>query len=268
MTTRVQLQPKLAKLSFCDQAMSEYIGSFEEVFDWLAAMGTAVSEEMKVATLLSSFGEKLRSPYGHTLASLQTFDDTLNWEAVTARLLQEYEERSALSIKSSGSPQDHALTVQSTRGKFERTYGPPESRTCYRCNQPGNLARQCPQKHTTQYRGRHTFRGDHNQKHNANGRAKHAKVLRAMSQEHREEKQTFIVDSGASDHMVNKLKILTNVRDINAKTIELGNGFKVVAHRMGELLFNAEVKNGKEPVFRTVVFKDVLFIPELNTKLV
>ena len=86
-TTRVQLQSKLAKLSFHDQAMSDYIGSFEEVFDRLAAMGTAVSEEMNVATLLSSFGDKFRSPYGHTVASLQTFGNSLNWEAVTARLL-------------------------------------------------------------------------------------------------------------------------------------------------------------------------------------
>ena len=160
------------------------------------------------------------------------------------------------------------LTVQSTRGKFARTYGPPESRTCYRCYQPGHLARQCPQKHTTQYRGRHKLRGDQNQKYNANGSAKHAKLLMSMSQEHREEMQTFIVDSGATEHMVNKLQFLTTVRDINAETIELGNGFKVVAHRMGKLLFNEEVKNGKEPVFRTVVFKDVLFIPELTTNLV
>ena len=88
--TCVQLQYKVPQLYISDQAMSEYIGSFEDVSKRLAAMGTAVSEEMKVATVLSSFGDWLRSSHGHKVASLQTFGDTWNWEAVTAGLLREY----------------------------------------------------------------------------------------------------------------------------------------------------------------------------------
>lgn len=53
--------------------------------------------------------------------------------------------------------------------------------------------------------------------------------------------------------MVNKLKLLSRVRDINAKNIELENGFKVVARRTGYLLFNAVLINGEEQMFRTIV---------------
>ena len=86
--TKVQLQTHLSQLSYNGQVMSDYIDTFEEVFNRLAGMDSAVNEDMQVAMLLASFGDKARSPYGHVISSMQTVDVNLTWEIVTSRLLQ------------------------------------------------------------------------------------------------------------------------------------------------------------------------------------
>lgn len=50
--TRVQLQAKLSQIQYSDQFMSDFVDSFEEIFNRLTAMGTAIAEEMQVAILL------------------------------------------------------------------------------------------------------------------------------------------------------------------------------------------------------------------------
>ena len=70
--TRVQLQSKLSRMSYKGQSMQEYVDSFEEIFNRLAAMDSIVSEDFQVAMLLASFGDKNRSQFGFAISSLQT----------------------------------------------------------------------------------------------------------------------------------------------------------------------------------------------------
>ena len=73
--------------------MQEYVEAFEETFDRLAAMESLVTEVMQPATLLASFGDKNRSPFGYAFSSLQTVRENLHWETATATLIQEYDEQ-------------------------------------------------------------------------------------------------------------------------------------------------------------------------------
>ena len=62
--TNVQLQYQIAGLSYNNQTMSVYIDQFQTLFKTLAAIGSAVDDDTKVATLLAPFGDKWKSPYG------------------------------------------------------------------------------------------------------------------------------------------------------------------------------------------------------------
>ena len=57
------------------------------------ALHSEISQKMQVSMLLASFGDKTKSTYGHIIASLQSLQESLPWEIVTVRLLQEYEEQ-------------------------------------------------------------------------------------------------------------------------------------------------------------------------------
>lgn len=58
-------------------------------------MESEISEDMQIAMLLDCFGDTKKSPYDHFVTSLQTINDSLSWETVTALLLQEFEEQSS-----------------------------------------------------------------------------------------------------------------------------------------------------------------------------
>ena len=60
--TQVQLQAKLGRLRYDGQPMSDFVDAFEEIFIRIEGMGHVFPEQMQVAMLLASFGEKSKSP--------------------------------------------------------------------------------------------------------------------------------------------------------------------------------------------------------------
>ena len=102
-TTKVQLQTKLARLPYRNQPMSDYTDAFGEIFNRLEGLESSIAEDMQVTMLLASFGDKNKSPFGHAIYSLQSGSETPSWETVTAKLLQDSDEKQWLS--SSGNVQ-------------------------------------------------------------------------------------------------------------------------------------------------------------------
>lgn len=88
-STQVQLQTKLNRLEYSTQVMTDFVDEFEEIFSRLDGNGCSLPENIQVPMFLSSFGEKNQSSYGPIVAALQTAAGDLNWEIVTARMLQE-----------------------------------------------------------------------------------------------------------------------------------------------------------------------------------
>ena len=91
--TKAQLQSKLARGSYCGQPMQDYIDSFEEIFNRLAAMKSDIGEDLQVTIILASFRDNNKSPFEHVISSLQTIQEKLDWQTATASLLQEYEDQ-------------------------------------------------------------------------------------------------------------------------------------------------------------------------------
>ena len=55
--TKVQLHYQLDRLNYSNQTMSVYIDQFQTIFNKMAAVGSTVDDDTKVATLLASFGD-------------------------------------------------------------------------------------------------------------------------------------------------------------------------------------------------------------------
>ena len=154
LVTRVQLHTKLSRFSYSGQPMPDYIDDFEEVFNRLSAMESPVSEQMQVAMVLASFGDKSKPAYGQVVASLQMKETEVSWETATARLLQEYEEKvwasdgnSKRNIYTAGG-RAAALSSQvySPAARYSGKKKPDykhERRRCFEWNEIGHIARNC-----------------------------------------------------------------------------------------------------------------------------
>ena len=101
-------------MTYEGQSRPDFVDTFEEIFNRLAVEGE-ISQEMQIAMLLASFGDKTKSPYGHIVASLQSVQESLSWETVTARLLQEYEEHIPCTGGGSGPKSQETSTALFTK---------------------------------------------------------------------------------------------------------------------------------------------------------
>lgn len=133
--------------------MHDYIVSFEEIVNCLSGMKSEIAEEMQVAMVLASFGDKNKYPFGHVIASLTTIQDKLEWETATASLLQEYEYqllRAGGPKERKSSDEGRALAASSGgrhyRSQRNQRLKKTEKLSCYECRKVGHISRDCPMK--------------------------------------------------------------------------------------------------------------------------
>ena len=148
--TKVQLHYQLARLSYSNQTMSIYIDQFQTIFNKQAGIGSLLDEDTKVATLLASFGDNSESPYGQLVTALQTGENSVSWNTATARLLQEFHEKS-MSATTVGDRNGGSSMALNTRQRkrfytaiFENTAKwkkKIERRRCFECKEVGHIAR-------------------------------------------------------------------------------------------------------------------------------
>lgn len=260
-TTKVQLQTKLARMTYSNQPMGDYLDGFEEVFNRLEGMESTVAEDLQVAMLLASFGDKNKSSYGHTIYSLQSGADSPSWETVTAKLLQEFEEKQWASTSPKGLVKQTtesavALTASNGRSSAQTRKPKTERRRCFSCNKVDHLARNCSssQKSTSRYSDeKHTSFANH--------------AIMMMAGTFKGTGVEFVIDSGASDHMVRKAEWLKRRKNIRPRPILLGNGKTVLAKESGTLVLNATISDKEEVYIYKLCLQEVLLVPELHTNL-
>ena len=101
--TKVQIHYQLARLSHSNQTMSVYFDQFQTIFNKMAGVGSTVDNDTNVATRLAPFGDKSKSLYGKLVTALQTNGTVVSWNTATARLLQEFNEKTMSSSPLGGS---------------------------------------------------------------------------------------------------------------------------------------------------------------------
>ena len=272
---KVQLLLRLNKLKHHGQSMGEYVDSFEEIYNRLKSMGCSIETEIRVATLLASFGDRDRSPYGHLVTALQLTAETSHWETVSAMLHQEFEDKAwytavgsrAMNAESKALTAGRPRRSPFTRRKFQRI----EKRTCYECGKQRHIASNCKSRKIS----RDGMKMADQNEVAAEARLLIAKTLSRHLKQTRS-KQTSgetsalppLRDSGASEDMVRHSTTLLSARYVCLKKSVLGNGSVVTADMEGYVLLQSEVfvQQHARTVFQWL--KSALHVPHLEFDLI
>lgn len=106
-------------------------------------MVCAIAVEVRVAALLASFGDHIKSPNVTLVTAMQTASESIYWEALSAKLLNKYEEIewTAASSSTSSRQDGKALSVRNSEFVKTRTSkGNMLHWKCYECGKPGHFA--------------------------------------------------------------------------------------------------------------------------------
>ena len=228
----------------------------ESITNRLESMDSEVPTSLQVANLLASFGNKEKSPFSSVVSALQTLNDKdLTWDSAKCRLLQEYESMQSLKYK------NKKTLLRTKHFLGERKY-------------PVLNAERKATSSVTVGVIMASTRTDTEKNHNPRNRHKFLKYEEPRDENAMKARTTtrnfigrFIVDSGASQHMVHKKSILsnfTNFANTYENTVIIGDGRKLRSLGYGSAIIQS---NSKEPKTGIVLTK-VLYVPHLDKNLI
>ena len=225
------------KLSDCG-SMREYIKKMVEIFDELAVVAEAVSEEDKVVCLLAGLPES----YDVLVTTLASASDTVPaLEIVIERLLREEQK-----LKDKEKSSDTSSAILLTKDQIKK-----KPFTCHFCKKPGHYKRDCRKFAQAQGKGKH--------KHSGGNDAQDAMVIsHALVVNSRDE---WIVDFGATCHMCNSPAAFTQLEQLASSekaTLADGSSLKVVER--GTVNARMVLPDGST---RECALQKVLYVPNL-----
>ena len=228
-------------------SVSNHIKTLTEIFEALAVIDDAVTEDDRVVHLLAS----LPDSYNVLVTALEAQSENVpKWELVTERLLHE---ESKLQEKAPSRDSDgrKALTVSSQRNpKGSKSY------KCHFCHKPGHFKKDC-RKYLAQQKQAANPAVTKTESDGEALVATHA--LTATS------KGSWIIDSGATCHMCNDETAFDELRPLETPLqVTLGDGRSLKATAEGIVRIEALMPNGST---QKCTLRNVLLIPELSYSL-
>ncbi|KAF2347659.1 Integrase catalytic core [Trinorchestia longiramus] len=232
------------------QNLQDHLKVCVKLFEELAIIGDPMEEEERVIILLSSLPDR----FSTLVTALEVHEKIPAWEVVTERLLNE-ERRQRGGPGTSDSSEKLLVSFKRNKKLIK----------CFECGKEGHITRQCRVYEERLKKENRTFQAN--------------KAVDARSSSTGEtimftsafpignvDCDSWIVDSGATQHMCNKQSEFSSYSDLSSPVrVEIGDGRALKGNGVGDVrlkitLPDMQVKN--------CVVKNVLFVPELACNLI
>ncbi|KAF2347481.1 Zinc finger CCHC-type [Trinorchestia longiramus] len=216
----------------------------------LAIIGDAIEEEERVIILLSSLPDR----FSTLVTALEAHEEIPAWEVVTERLLNE-ERRQRGGPGTSDSSEKLLVSFKRNKKLIK----------CFECGKEGHIKRQCRVYEEILKKENRTFQANKAVDARSSATGETTMFTSAFSIGN-VDCDSWIVDSGATQHMCNKQSEFSSSSDLSSPVrVEIGDGRALKGFGVGDVplkitLPNMQVKN--------CVVKNVLFVPELACNLI
>jgi hypothetical protein len=297
LAAKVYLRRRFFNIKYIDNgvgSMQAHINLVRDLADQLDAIGAAVTDEDMAMTLLCSLPES----YDYLIVALESRVDELSFDFVSSRLLSEEkrkEEAHNVSINANvvginrhgnngnnvhNNGNDNVALYSNAHGNGNAHGNKGKVKKpivkCNHCNKKGHTEERCYIKH-----GYPVGHPKHNSSANiatvsvnnavlhafmvSNNVGKHASNVIKMNNG-----SDWLIDSGASMHLCNNRTYFDNAtfKIIHDQNVVLGNNETIKAVGMGDVPVRVALKNGNNTSdCINVVFKDVLYVPDIAANL-
>ena len=233
-------------------SVESHLKEMKDITDQLAALGSPISEEDQVITLLGSLPPK----FSTLVTALEARSTELSIGYIQQGLQHEEQKLKSMHEYGGAGVSESALTELPRR-------------LCYGCGKPGHIKRYCPNKFN-----RTKSMLSHN-----------AKVINLNEDDGSREcemdnlcfsaaytgvdcnnESQWIVDSGASRHMSHDKIIFQKYQNFEVpETVGLGDGKSAHVYGSGQILIKMKIDGGERCVDAKIC--DALFVPKLNCNL-
>lgn len=224
-------------------SVHENVVHLQNIVFRLKSLEENISSEMLIARVLSILPERF-SFFTSAWESTPKTEKTL--ENLMARLTAEEEKKAADNKESTA----FNVNVNANSGDRFKTY------KCHKCHKTGHIARQCKNKKgfppcsyckKTNHLTKNCFFRTKTLDEENNAKA-------VFVAEQSNKKDVWYVDSGASAHLCNDLKMLDNVKN-EVSTFTVANNDKIKSEAVGAV------------VGESCILKNVMYLPELSSNL-
>jgi hypothetical protein len=228
-------------------SMIAHINKVKTLAQQLEAIGEKLREEDIVTTLLYSLPETFES----LIVALEARADDLTLEFITARLMHEELRRKEGGLPSGGSTK--ALLAGHT-GQSHKKNGNSKQRTCFYCEKPGHFKKDCRKRLADLEKGRQQANVARTPR---NARAEHL-LFAGQEQDGGmlDNPSTWIVDSGASQHMSHRNDWLDSYEEMKPVDVLLADNSSMKAVGRGQVSLGGGIR-----------LQEVWYIPNLGKNL-
>jgi transposase InsO family protein/predicted aspartyl protease len=248
MTSRIVTQKKLNNMRLeSGVTMASHWSKMNAMFNRLADLGSAYSEEQKITTILNS----VESEYEVVTSGILTWGAAqLTLANVKERLIEAYERKASREQESGlmrGRP-----SYENLRRAPKQRFSEKEKQLCYHCKEEGHKRFECPKRKKNQT----DLRIKLDEKRGNERTGADSEYLRCSFDSF--DVDRWVIDSGATGHAAVNRKMFINLRETNFSVV-IANGEKVKAHGEGDV----EVMLGGEKI----LLRNVLYVPEMALNL-
>ena len=247
-SNKLHLRYKLYALKLKEGGtVNEHIKTMSEIFEGLAIIGDAVSEEDRVVHLLASLPES----YNVLVTVLEAQSENIpKWELVIERLLHQ---ESKIKEKVTTPLEDgHKALIAGQNKGFRKPF------TCHYCHKPGHFKKDC-RKYLAAQKKQASVAEKKEIPCSDGDVFVTIHALAAISS------GTWIVDSGATCHVCNDKNLFTDIRDLDTpQQVTLGDGSPLEGPAEGTVKLDMILPDGST---QNCKLKNVLYVPKLSYNL-